>query len=105
MKLRQNKKIIKQSVYTVLAGTTCLFLGVFYMYLLSSTIVHVVMQKEISQEIQNLNSEIANLEATYIEKQHSMSNEIASLQGFVAVEDKVFIDKTQTSLVLKTNGF
>ena len=76
-----------------------------YIYLLSSTVIHVVMQKEISRELQDLNSEVAALEATYIEKQHSMSNEIATLQGFVTVTEKVFIDKGESSLVFRSGGF
>ena len=77
-----------------------LTLSALYMYLLSSTIVQVVMQKQISSEIHELNSDIAKLESEYIEKQHALSREVASLDGFVSVENKIFINKSDTGLAL-----
>ena len=105
MTLQQQKQIQKQSICNLCLVLLCLLLAGLYIYLLSSTVIHVVMQKEISRELQDLNSEVAALEATYIEKQHSMSNEIATLQGFVTVTEKVFIDTEESSLVLRGSGF
>ena len=77
------------------------FLGL-YAYFLSATVVHVVMQKEISNTIHETHSEIAKLEAKYIDRQHAFSVELATQQGFVLAENKIFIDKSDTSLVLST---
>ncbi len=71
-----------------------------YMYFLSASVVHVVIRKEVNQDIVKLNSEIAELEAEYIFAQHRVSNRIATLEGYQEVDAKVFIDRTQPSLVL-----
>jgi len=105
MTLKQQKQVYKQSICTLVLVFLCLVLASLYIYLLSSTVVHVVMQKEVTKELQNVSSQIAQLEATYIEQQHSMSNEVATLQGFVTVTQKVFIDKGQSSLVFRSVGF
>ena len=100
----QQKQVYKRSICTLCLVFLCLVLGSLYIYLLSSTVVHVVMQKEINRELQDLSSQIAGLEATYIEQQHSMSNEVATLQGFVTVTEKIFIDKGESSLVFRSDG-
>lgn len=102
MTLKQQKQVYRQSICTLCMLLVSLLLAGLYVYLLSRTVVHVVMQKEINKELQEVGSQIADLEAVYIEQQHSMSNEVATLQGFVTITDKIFIDKTQSSLVLRT---
>ncbi len=79
-------------------------LGCAYMYFVSASIVHVVVRKEIHTEISRMHSTISGLEAAYIEKQHSMSNELASLQGFRPAEEKIFINRTLGTLVFSSNG-
>lgn len=78
--------------------TALLALAASYMYFLSASVIHVVMQKQISGEIHELNFEIAKLESNYIEKQHELSREVASLEGFIATENKIFIKKGDTGL-------
>lgn len=75
-----------------------------YVYFLSASVVHVVMRKEINQEIASTGSYVSQLESQYIEAQHKVSDDIASMHGYVVVEDKIFIDRTQTSLVLSSNN-
>jgi hypothetical protein len=74
-----------------------------YMYFLSSSVVHVVMRKEIDKEIGILSSSIGSLEAEYIEVQHAISEDIASLRGFTRTDTKIFIDKTAGTLSLSQN--
>lgn len=76
-----------------------------YMYFLSLSVVHVVMRKEATQEISHLRSEIANLEAEYIEAKHQISAKVATLEGYKNNQDKIFISKAEKSLVLQTSGF
>ncbi len=76
-----------------------------YMYFLSLSVVHVVMRKEATQTISHLRSEIANLEAEYIEAKHQISARVATLDGYNNNQDKIFINKTEKSLVLQTSGF
>ena len=63
------------------------------MYLLSATVMHVVLQTEFKQETKSVNSQISELENRLIIAQHKVSSDIASLQGFTAVTDKVFLDR------------
>lgn len=72
-----------------------------YMYFLSASVVHVVMRKEVDKEIASLSSDVGALEASYIEAQHSVSEDIASLKGYKKTEDKIFIDRTAGTLSLK----
>jgi len=75
-----------------------------YIYFVSASVVHVVMRKEINQEIASLSSYVSRLESKYIDSQHKVSNDIASMDGFVEVNEKIFIDRTETSLVLSGNN-
>ena len=74
-----------------------------YMYFVSASIAHVVMRKEIDSQIASVGTSVSQLEAQYIEMQHSVSSDIASLQGFVKVDKEVFIDRTEDTLVLLQN--
>ena len=104
MTSRAKNRIEKEHYYLVAVFFTLITLVLVYMYLLSATVAHVVMQKEIRGELNKVHSDISVLESEYIALQHSVSGEIASLQGFVATGDKLFIDKSDTSLVLSSNG-
>lgn len=88
-------KIICLSLFgVVIAGIT------FYLYFLSASIVHVVIRKEINQDLVLLHTEIGQLESEYIDAQHRVSAEIASLEGYTTVAEKIFIDRSAGSLVL-----
>jgi hypothetical protein len=73
------------------------------MYFVSASIVHVVLRTEVGSEIALLSSEISLLEGKYIEVQHKVSSDIASLQGYKKTGSKIFIDRNEGSLVL-SNG-
>ncbi len=75
---------------------------VAYMYFLSLSVVHVVMRKEATQKIGQMRSDIAALEASYIEARHQISARVASLEGFSQNQNKVFINKQEQSLVLRS---
>jgi uncharacterized membrane-anchored protein YitT (DUF2179 family) len=92
---------IEKALFATLAFT-CIMLFALYVYFVSASVVHVVMRTEISQEITKISSEISELEGEYIEAQHRVSSDIASLQGYTQTQSKVFIDKTPSSLVLNT---
>lgn len=97
-------RIEREHCYVAGAFVSLVSLVCLYGYFLSATVVHVVMQKELRREINSVHSHISTLEAEYIARQHAISDEIASLQGFVATDHKVFIDKGAASLVLSTNN-
>ncbi len=75
-----------------------------YMYFLSLSVVHVVMRKEATQKIGQMRSDIAALEASYIEARHQISARVASLEGFNQNQKKVFINKEEQSLVLRSTS-
>lgn len=103
--VRNKHNRISKLQYAI-AGTSFLIVALCcaYVYLLSATVVHVVMHKELRAQMNEVNSQIATLETEYIARQHAVSAEIATLDGFVATEHKVFIDRTPTSLVLGRSG-
>lgn len=71
-----------------------------YVYFVSTSVMNVVMRKEVDTQIAELSTNVSGLEATYIDMQHKVSNDIASLQGFVVADKKIFIDKSEQKLVL-----
>lgn len=95
----QNNFITASCVVLLVSGV------VAYMYFLSLTVVHVVMRNEVMQSMNQLRSEIAYLETSYIEANHVISSQVATLQGFNKVEDKVFIDlSAEKGLVLRNTN-
>ncbi len=94
--------------YNHLITASCvllLVLGIFiYMYFLSLSVVHVVMRKEAAQSVSQLHSEIAKLEASYIEAKHQISNRIATVDGLSEAENKIFISKAEQNLVLRSDN-
>ena len=60
------------------------------------------MRKEIRSEINALHSEVAMLEATYINRQHAVSSDVAEQKGYVAVAEKVFLTRSDTSLAMSS---
>jgi len=61
------------------------------------------MRKEVDKEISARASFVSTLEAEYIEAQHEMSEDIASMRGFALSDAKIYIDRSETTLVLSTN--
>lgn len=104
MSSRRIQTTISREKLIMLGSFTFLFaLFVAYMYFVCASVVHVVIRKEITTQISSLHSEIGKLEAEYIKQQHAVSNEVATQHGFVAVRDKIFLDRSDTSLVLSDN--
>jgi hypothetical protein len=74
-----------------------------YLYFLNLSVVHVVMRKEATQESNQLRTEIAMLETSYIQSQHKIADRIANLEGYSIDTEKIFITRGETSLVLRDN--
>ncbi len=92
--------------FVTILGIGLLIFGVLaYMYFLSLSVVHVVVRKEVLRDINSVRSELALLEAKYIEANHIISTRVATLDGFSEVQDKVFINAvTPQGLVLRTTS-
>jgi hypothetical protein len=82
-----------------LTGSIVVLIGL-YIYFLSASIVHVVIRQENAQALKTQQSRIAALEREYIAAQHQLSADVAALDGYVAAENKIFINRTESSLVL-----
>jgi len=74
-----------------------------YVYFVSVSVAHVVMRKELDTNISALATTISQLESRYIEVQHLVSNDIATYNGYVVANKKIFIHKTAETLVLSGN--
>jgi hypothetical protein len=79
-----------------------LFFGLvfLYMYFLSMSVVHVVLRKEVMYKMGTVESDIAALEASYINAQHKVSNKIAALENFAENDQKIFVSRNDATLVL-----
>lgn len=84
----------------------CIFLLTMffaYIYFVSASVADVVVRKEVDAQITAIGTKLSQLEAEYIEMQHSLSADIATHRGFVAVDEKVFIQAGGDTLVLRGN--
>ncbi len=98
------KMINSNPHYVTLGGIVLVVIGVLaYMYFLSLSVVHVVVRKEVLRDINQVRSELALLEAKYIEANHVISTRVATLDGFSEVQNKMFINAaTPQGLVLRS---
>ena len=88
--------------YTI-AGLLALLVGVFlYVYLVNVSVVEVVVRKELIQERNKLQTEIAMQETAYIEAQHKIATNISELDGYAYDTAKIFVTRDAASLALQT---
>lgn len=74
-----------------------------YLYFLNVSVVQVVMRKESMQEANSLRADIATLETSYIEAEHKISNKIADAEGYQTDNEKIFVTRGASNLVLRNN--
>jgi len=74
---------------------------VLYLYFLNMSVVEVVLRTEHTQNQNQLKTEIALLEARYIESQHTIAERIANLQGYDTDVSKIFVSREAARLVLR----
>ena len=91
----------KETWIIALSGVLFALIGL-YIYFLSVSIVHVVIRQEVNQNIKEVNTKIASLESSYIEAQHRLSSNVATLEGYSRAVGKVYINRKASSLVLNT---
>ena len=87
--LPKNNNHIYFSILSILIFSL-LFL---YMYLLSISVVHVVLRKQAINSKATIESEIAQLESRYIEAQLLVSNKIVATYGFNETSKKIFVSR------------
>src|SRR5690606_3948487 len=85
---------IQHYAFLAAAGLT-LLLAAAYMYFLSVSVIHVVISRENEEKMHRVSAEIADLEATYMEKKIEIANEVVGQSGYVTDIKKVFVHKDQ----------
>lgn len=80
-----NRKIF----WSLIASLIVLF--VLYGYFISKSIINVLIREEIAQELVIINSNISNLEFTYLEQKNQINLDFAYSQGFKTVKGKEFV--------------
>jgi len=89
------------SLYFTIGVVTFFGLIVLYMYFLTMSVVHVVLRKEVVASIRDVESQIASLESSYINAQHTVSDKMATLESFTQNENKIFVTRgAEPTLVL-----
>lgn len=96
----KQKQKTKAQLYLCGAALLLVTLACLYVYFLSVSVVEVVARKQVDTEITNLYSEISELESTYIERQHAVSEELAMQYGFEKTSKKTFVDSTDSGLAM-----
>jgi len=90
----------EERVWVLSLGGVLISIFALYMYFVTTSVVQVVMRQEINQEITKVKSQISALEVEYMALQYSISDEIALHEGYVAVDEKVYIERAPSTLTL-----
>jgi hypothetical protein len=101
--MKNSRATIRTSKITLFGVGLVVSMVVLYLYFLNMSVVHVVMRTEHVQERHHLNTEIADLEAVYIESQHVIASRVGDLSGYNTDTPKIFVSRKQASLVLGSN--
>lgn len=99
--MKKSRDTIAYSKLTI--GAFCALVGLVfcYLYFLNLSVVEVVLRTEYTGQQNDLRTEIALLEAQYIEAQHTIAERIASLEGYDTDVSKIFVSREAASLVLR----
>lgn len=92
------------TLYVTILGVLFAALIGFYMYFVSMSVVHVVLRKETIQSQKELQSEIAQLESSYIVAQLKVSDKIAAAELFSETSEKIFVSRAVPALVLNDSN-
>ncbi len=68
-------------------------LAASYMYFVSFSIVHVVLQKETEQTIARATASAGAFEGEYLAKMSALTQDVAFASGFVAVKESAFASR------------
>lgn len=82
------------------AVSSVAMLSFAYVYFVSAAVAHVVVRKELSQEITNTQTHISDLESAYIVAKDSVGIDVANARGFEKNEEKVFVTKVSSNMAL-----
>ena len=86
--------------FLLLVSLSLVFL---YMFLVATTALHAVYNKEHVSQMRVVQTDIIELEAQLIDAQHFLSEELAIQSGFLGEAEKVFITSDKFTQVLGVN--
>lgn len=100
--MRKTRTTVYGNERKLFYGALSLLLVVFatYIYFVSSAIVHVIVRKEVTQEIAQLSSHVSDLETAYIEAKHDLDEDAIATYGFAPIDERIFVKRAPTNLVL-----
>ncbi len=84
----------RMALWLCMAGSAaCVAL---YLYFLSASVASIVLRQETALQIRSVGGEVSSLEAQYLAKKNSISQDTAQALGFVTIADteKVFVTRT-----------
>ncbi len=77
-------------------------LAVLYIYFVSAAVAHVVVRKELDQDITAMHTRISELESAYVIGKDAIGEAQALTQGFEKNEVKIFVEK-KSSVAFSSN--
>lgn len=86
-------RIMQERIFAILFSVILLLL-VSYVYLVGSSVMHVVLRKETVAQISTLRADMALIESDYLQKTNSLTRGYADELGFTAVSGKQYIERT-----------
>lgn len=99
--MSKSRETISYSPYTLILFGVIGAALVGYLYFLNLSVVHVVMRKEVMQDLQDTKNQIALLETEYISAQHTIAANMAAVSEFQQDQVKIFVMRDATpNLVL-----
>jgi len=98
-----NSRIISKNNHIITIACIGVFVSsiVLYMYFVSLSVTHVVTRRETLHNLNEVKSQIAQLETLYIEARHKINTELANADGFNENNNKIFITRSEQSFVLR----
>lgn len=89
-------KNVEKRAFAVLT-LLLMVLGVLYGYLISTSIVNVIVREEAEEEIAVLGSELSELELTYISRKNTIDQGRAQALGYTKLSHKEFVTRRGAS--------
>ena len=83
---------IERRILVLLAGLLIAFL-ILYSYLVSQSIVNVLVRQDIGAEIATLNSRISSLESEYLVRKERINLSYAYTLGYIDIGNKEFVTR------------
>ncbi|HAQ02751.1 TPA: hypothetical protein DEP30_03110 [Candidatus Nomurabacteria bacterium] len=87
-------------ILRILLGSL-LSLSIVYIYMIGSITFNVVARKSLDRTAQILNSNISDLELTYLSNMNNINRTLATNNGFVDTKSNIFAKRSITSVAMR----